>query len=194
MKKSSSDIEKEPFVEEEEEEALMSSGNNDHRDVEEGSKIPEKTSGGRTYVFFVRLLYYVTHTQFILYFRYTANHLTVLLKPVCITMLLTAICVVNVRTETLENSLSSGLSAYTYYDEDSGTSTDQESSSEIFGKALINSLIIIGAVIAMTFFIVALFYFRCYKTLAGFIMFTTVVALGYVVFEWIARECHLSHL
>ena len=108
-------------------------------------------------------------------------------------MLLTAICVVNVRTETLENSLSSGLSAYTYYNEDSGTSTDQESSSEIFGKALINSLIIIGAVIAMTFFIVALFYFRCYKTLAGFIMFTTVVALGYVVFEWIARECHLSH-
>ena len=63
MKKSSSDIEKEPFVEEEEEEALMSSGNNDHRDVEEGSKIPEKTSGGRTYVIFVRLLYYVTHNS-----------------------------------------------------------------------------------------------------------------------------------
>ena len=68
---------------------------------------------------------------------------------------------------------------YTYYDEDSGGSADQESSSEVFGKALINSLIIIGAVIAMTFFIVGLFYFRCYKTLAGFIMFTTVVALGY---------------
>ena len=63
MKNSSSDIEKEPFVEEEEEEALMSSGNNDHRDVEEGSKIPEKTAGGRTYGFFVRLLYYVTHTH-----------------------------------------------------------------------------------------------------------------------------------
>lgn len=94
-------------------------------------------------------------------------------------MLLTAICVVNVRTETLESSLSQGLSAYTYYDEDSGGSADQESSSEVFGKALINSLIIIGAVIAMTFFIVGLFYFRCYKTLAGFIMFTTVVALGY---------------
>ena len=182
MKKSSSDIEKEIFVEEEEEEqALMSSENKDHRDVEDGSKISEKTLGGRTYVFFSRnSSFYVTHA-IILSFRYTANHLTVLLKPVCITMLLTAICVVNVRTETLENSLSSGLSAYTYYDEDSGSSTNQESSSEIFGKALINSLIIIGAVIAMTFFIVALFYFRCYKTLAGFIMFTTVVALGYVV-------------
>ena len=63
MKKSSSDIAKEPFVEEEEEEALMSSGNNYHRDVEEGPKIPEKTSGGRTYVFFCStpLLRY-THT------------------------------------------------------------------------------------------------------------------------------------
>jgi len=111
--------------------------------------------------------------------KYTANHLTVLLKPVCITMLLTAICVVNVRTDSLESSLSSGLSAYTYYDEDSGSSGDKESGGEVFGKALINSLIIIGAVIAMTFFIVVLFYFRCYKTLAGFIMFTTVIALGY---------------
>ena len=67
MKKSSSDIEKEIFVEEEEEEqALMSSENKDHRDVEDGSKISEKTSGGRTYVFFSPKL---------LFLRYARNHL-----------------------------------------------------------------------------------------------------------------------
>jgi len=109
---------------------------------------------------------------------YSANHLTVLLKPVCVTMVLTAMCVVHIRTDEIESSMSQGLSSYTYYDENQ-EETQTESSGEIFGKALLNALIMICGVIVMTFGIVALFYFRCYKTLAGVIMFTTVVALGY---------------
>jgi len=109
---------------------------------------------------------------------YTANHLTVLLKPVCITMALAAWCVVHIRTDSVAASMSSGLSAYTYYDEnDDGH--ESASGGEVFGKALINSLIIICGVIIMTFGIVLLFKFRCYKTLYAVIAFTTVIALGY---------------
>ena len=105
---------------------------------------------------------------------YSADHLTVLLKPVCATMAIAAWCVTHVVTPEVRTALSQGMTVYTYYKEDA-----DDSSSELLWKSVENSVLICLFIGAMTFGIVLLFKYRCMRCLTGFLMTTTAVALGY---------------
>ncbi|RYG53714.1 hypothetical protein EON66_08140 [archaeon] len=67
-------------------------------------------------------------------------------------------------------------SSYLVYQE--GASTDA-SSETLFTQALVNALVIVGVIIVATFVMVLCYYFRCIKVLVAYLIFASVMLLGY---------------
>jgi len=110
---------------------------------------------------------------------YTPEQLTSLLPPVSITMLLASIIIVNVRSDDIDDLLTTSLGTYAVssYLPASSNSTDSEDD-DSFWFALLNAAVIIVGIAILTFGIVLCYKFKCYKFLYAFFTFTIFVALG----------------
>lgn len=97
-------------------------------------------------------------------------------KPVAMTMILTALCVIFINTpETLaanEQALSSTYVAF--------QASDDASTAEKVGLSLTNALIIVSVICAMTFVIVLLYKYRCLKCLIGYMVLASAALLGFL--------------
>eukprot|EP00591_Stephanopyxis_turris_P007961 CAMPEP_0195530722 /NCGR_PEP_ID=MMETSP0794_2-20130614/33745_1 /TAXON_ID=515487 /ORGANISM="Stephanopyxis turris, Strain CCMP 815" /LENGTH=378 /DNA_ID=CAMNT_0040662287 /DNA_START=152 /DNA_END=1285 /DNA_ORIENTATION=+ len=111
---------------------------------------------------------------------YTPEQLTSLLPPVSITMLLASIIIVNVRSDDIDDLLTTSLGTYAVssYLPASSNSTDSEDD-DSFWFALLNAAVIIVGIAILTFGIVLCYKFKCYKFLYAFFTFTIFVALGF---------------
>ncbi|CAB9526231.1 Presenilin-like protein [Seminavis robusta] len=95
--------------------------------------------------------------------------------PVTITMILSALASNFIRTEesaeAREETLTSSYSAITV--------SEDASSGEQIGIGLVNGLVIIAAITAMTFFVVLLYKYRCMCFLKGYLVVSITFLLGY---------------
>jgi Presenilin len=109
---------------------------------------------------------------------YTLEHLSAVIRPVAVTMILASLAVGQIRDPQQDAALSQGLSSYLVYQESSnsggGTSSGQQ-----LGEALINALVIVCVICAATFVLVMCYYFRCIKLMIGYLIFASINLLGY---------------
>ncbi|POM81535.1 Presenilin-like protein [Phytophthora palmivora] len=102
------------------------------------------------------------------------NSFWAIVFPVCVTMILASLVVVNYRSSSIEAS----MSTYLVYG-DSGSDTSSSGGSGI-GESLVNALVIIGAIALLTFGMALLYKYNCMKFLSGYIMFASTAILSFV--------------
>uniref|UniRef100_M4BCY5 Presenilin n=1 Tax=Hyaloperonospora arabidopsidis (strain Emoy2) TaxID=559515 RepID=M4BCY5_HYAAE len=120
------------------------------------------------------------------------NSFWAIVFPVCVTMIVASLVVVNYRSGSIEAS----MSTYLVYGDSganaSGTSTSQGGAG--FGKSLVNALVIIGAIALLTFGMALLYKYNCMKFLSGYIMFASTAILSFVggqlVDEMVNKQLH----
>ncbi len=107
---------------------------------------------------------------------YATSSFHAIVKPVCITMILTALSVHYINTpETKaagEQQLAQTYQVFTI-SEDAGAMTS-------LGLGLVNSLIIVCGIGGMTFLLVILYKYRCMKVLGGYMVLASTVLLGFL--------------
>lgn len=101
------------------------------------------------------------------------NSFWAIVFPVCVTMILASLVVVNYRSSSIEQSMSTYL---VYGDSDSSSS----SGASTIGMSLVNALVIIGAIALLTFGMALLYKYNCMKFLGGYIMFASTAILSFV--------------
>lgn len=109
---------------------------------------------------------------------YGVDHLSAVMRPVMITMLLASLTVANIRDASQDAALSSGLSMYLVYDE-GGSGGGDQSAGAAFGQAAINAIVIVSVICAATFILVMCYYYRCIKLMIGYLVFACANLLGY---------------
>ncbi|KAL4159488.1 hypothetical protein PRNP1_000065 [Phytophthora ramorum] len=102
------------------------------------------------------------------------NSFWAIVFPVCVTMIIASLVVVNYRSSSIEAS----MSTYLVYG-DSGADTSSSGGSGI-GESLVNALVIIGAIAVLTFGMALLYKYNCMKFLSGYIMFASTAILSFV--------------
>lgn len=110
------------------------------------------------------------HEEFDLVFAFRS--LSTLIKPVSITMILTALCTTYL-TSPNDATSKTGLNSYLVTDEG-----QQSSSGEKFGAALLNALVFVAAIIGATFVLVLLYYLRCIKVIIGWLAISVIALLA----------------
>ena len=114
---------------------------------------------------------------------YSVEHLSAVLRPVMITMLLASLAVANIRDSTQDAALQSGLNTYLVYaptaSSGSSPSSSSTSSATQVGEAAINALVIVSVICAATFVLVLCYYMRCLRLMGLYLMFACVSLLGY---------------
>eukprot|EP00611_Tribonema_gayanum_P023646 TRINITY_DN5010_c0_g1_i2.p1 TRINITY_DN5010_c0_g1~~TRINITY_DN5010_c0_g1_i2.p1 ORF type:complete len:365 (+),score=135.66 TRINITY_DN5010_c0_g1_i2:120-1214(+) len=103
---------------------------------------------------------------------YAAHSFMAVAKPVCLTMVLAALCTAYIDAG---GGASSGMGAYEVYSMDQTTG---DTSSALLGKSLVNSLVIVAVLAGATTLIVLLYKFRCMRCLLGYMMLSSVSLLG----------------
>ena len=103
------------------------------------------------------------------------NSFWAIVFPVCVTMIVASLVVVNYRSSSIEASMSS----YLVYGE-SGSEADGNGGGSGIGESLVNALVIIGAIAVLTFGMALLYKFNCMKFLSGYIMFASTAILSFV--------------
>ncbi|GLD96286.1 hypothetical protein PINS_up004969 [Pythium insidiosum] len=99
------------------------------------------------------------------------NSFWAIVFPVCITMILASVVVVNYRNKNIEAS----MQTYLVFG-----AAEEQSGAEQIGLSLVNALVIIGAIAVLTFVMVLLYKFNCLKFLTGYIMFASAAILSFV--------------
>ncbi|KAH9084099.1 hypothetical protein Ae201684P_020356 [Aphanomyces euteiches] len=99
------------------------------------------------------------------------NSFWAVIWPVCLTMVIASVAVVNCRSGALERSMSS----YLVYNEVQGAKAGT-----VVGHSLVNALVVIGFVTLLTFFMALLYKLNCMRVLVGYIMFSSSAILGFV--------------
>ncbi|TMW57213.1 hypothetical protein Poli38472_003138 [Pythium oligandrum] len=99
------------------------------------------------------------------------NSFWAIVYPVCITMLVASVVVVNYRNKSIEAS----MQTYLVFG-----NAEQKGGAETFGLSLVNALVIIGAIALLTFGMALLYKFNCVKFLTGYIMFASTAILSFV--------------
>jgi presenilin 1 len=107
---------------------------------------------------------------------YSVDHLSAVVRPVALTMILSSLTVAKIRDPNTDSALGNGLSVYLVYNE--GTNANQ-SSGEILGQAAINALVIVSVICAATFVLVGCYYFRCLKLMLAYLVFACINLLGF---------------
>ena len=107
---------------------------------------------------------------------YGAASFHAVVKPVSITMILTVLAVMYINTEKTkeagEQALSNTYQVFTIAEEQSrGTS---------LGLGLVNALIIVCVIGAMTFLLVLLYKYRCMKVIGGYMVIASTLLLGFL--------------
>ncbi|CAI5742412.1 unnamed protein product [Peronospora destructor] len=103
------------------------------------------------------------------------NSFWAIVFPVCVTMIVASLVVVNYRSSSIEASMSS----YLVYGE-SGSGAGGNGGGPDIGESLVNALVIIGAIAVLTFGMALLYKFNCMKFLSGYIMFASTAILSFV--------------
>eukprot|EP00565_Helicotheca_tamesis_P005268 CAMPEP_0185733200 /NCGR_PEP_ID=MMETSP1171-20130828/18736_1 /TAXON_ID=374046 /ORGANISM="Helicotheca tamensis, Strain CCMP826" /LENGTH=684 /DNA_ID=CAMNT_0028402857 /DNA_START=111 /DNA_END=2165 /DNA_ORIENTATION=- len=106
---------------------------------------------------------------------YAANSYHTIAKPVTITMILAALAVIFINTQTTIEQGAAQM-ASTYYVFSLDTSSDSKTTT--LAKSFINTLVMVSAICTMTFGIVLLYKFRCMKLLIGYMIFSSATLLG----------------
>lgn len=101
------------------------------------------------------------------------NSFWAIVFPVCVTMIIASLVVVNYRSSSIEAS----MSTYLVYG-DSGSNSSSTGSG--IGESLVNALVIIGAIALLTFGMALLYKYNCMKFLSGYIMFASTAILSFV--------------
>ncbi|KAF4322375.1 hypothetical protein BBO99_00002960 [Phytophthora kernoviae] len=101
------------------------------------------------------------------------NSFWAIVFPVCVTMIIASLVVVNYRSDSIEASMSTYL---VYGDSDSNTNSGASN----IGMSLVNALVIIGAIALLTFGMALLYKYNCMKFLGGYIMFASTAILSFV--------------
>lgn len=104
--------------------------------------------------------------------KYGASAVVALLKPITVTMVLVVIILKTVDSFS-EDKGKDGFAGAAHED----TSGDASAGEQASG-AILNTLIILGTVIAMTTVLVTLFYFKWYKALGTFLVIVMAALLG----------------
>jgi presenilin 1 len=91
-------------------------------------------------------------------------------------MLIAAVCVVHIRTDATAKAAEEGLSSSYYV----VNANETDSNATKLGTSLINGLVIIAAICAMTFVIVLLYKYRCMKVLFGYMILSSGLLLGFL--------------
>ncbi|KAE8896599.1 hypothetical protein PF005_g4810 [Phytophthora fragariae] len=104
------------------------------------------------------------------------NSFWAIVFPVCVTMLVASLVVVNYRSSSIEAS----MSTYLVYGNSGSDGTSSSSGGSGIGESLVNALVIIGAIAVLTFGMALLYNFNCMKFLSGYIMFASTAILSFV--------------
>ena len=121
---------------------------------------------------------------------YGASSFHAIVKPVSLTMLLSSLSVIYINTEQSKAMGEEALGVYQAF-----TISEDASSATSLGLSLINALIIVTAIGAMTFVIVLLYKYRCMKCLLGYMCLATTVLLMFLggnMFTVAINKYHLS--
>ncbi|CAI5735213.1 unnamed protein product [Hyaloperonospora brassicae] len=105
------------------------------------------------------------------------NSFWAIVFPVCVTMIVASLVVVNYRSESIEASMSTYL---VYGDSGANASSGSSGGGAGFGKSLVNALVIICAIAVLTFGMALLYKYNCMKFLSGYIMFASAAILSFV--------------
>ncbi|CAH0488433.1 unnamed protein product [Peronospora farinosa] len=106
------------------------------------------------------------------------NSFWAIVFPVCVTMIVASLVVVNYRSSSIEASMSSYL---VYGESGSGASSiGSNGGGSGIGESLVNALVIIGGIAVLTFGMALLYKFNCMKFLSGYIMFASTAILSFV--------------
>jgi hypothetical protein len=106
---------------------------------------------------------------------YSIESFGAIVAPVSISMVLSALVVVFVNTEeTLETGEQAYANTYEFVDLQEGNS------SQNLGASLVNTLVLVSVICAMTFVLVLLYKYRCLKIFYGYMVVVTIVLLGYI--------------
>lgn len=109
---------------------------------------------------------------------YSSSSFHAIATPVSITMILSALAVVYINTEDTIREGEEALSeAYEAFDNTAG---GEASTVQTLGLSLLNALIIVCVIGAMTFVIVLLYRYRCMKILVGYMIFSSALLLGFL--------------
>jgi hypothetical protein len=96
---------------------------------------------------------------------------------VFITMVLAALATIYINTEESVQEGEQALSGtYNVY----STGNDDNSNGQQLGESLINGIVIVSVICAMTFVIVLLYKYRCMKVLIGYMILASVMLLGFL--------------
>jgi len=99
-----------------------------------------------------------------------------IVKPVAITMILSALAVLIINTEdTIRQGEQEMSQFYTVW---KPPADSDESTGQTLARSLANSLVIVSVICFMTFGIVLLYKFRCMKCLTGYMIFSSSMLLG----------------
>jgi len=106
---------------------------------------------------------------------YSSSSFYAIVTPVSITMILSALAVVFINTDyTIAQQTAAMASAYQYFD------TSNSSDFSTLMLSLLNALILVSVICAMTFGIVLLYKYRCMWFLNGYMMFASTSLLGFL--------------
>ena len=107
---------------------------------------------------------------------YATSSFHAIIRPVSITMILTALSVYYINTPATKAAGEKALDqTYQVF-----TISENQSAAINLGYGLINSLIIVCAIGAMTFLLVILYKYRCMKVLVGYMVIASTVLLGFL--------------
>lgn len=92
-------------------------------------------------------------------------------------MVLAALATIYINTEESQQEGEQALSGtYNVY----STGNDDNSNGQQLGESLINGIVIVSVICAMTFLIVLLYKYRCMKVLIGYMILASVMLLGFL--------------
>ena len=108
--------------------------------------------------------------------KYSVESFYAIVQPVLLTMIFAALSVVYIRTpESAEANEEALTNSYTVLDTDEDSSNAKQ-----LGQSLVNGLVIVSAICALTFVIVLLYKYRCMKLLIGYMILSSALLLGFL--------------
>ena len=107
---------------------------------------------------------------------YGASSFHAVFKPVCITMILASLAVIYINTDATKEAGEAALDqTYQVF-----TISEEQSAGTNLGLGLVNGLIIVCVIGAMTFLLVLLYKYRCMKCLIGYLVVASTLILGFL--------------
>ena len=121
---------------------------------------------------------------------YGASSFHAVFKPVCITMILASLAVIYINTDATKEAGEAALDqTYQVF-----TISEEQSAGTNLGLGLVNGLIIVCVIAAMTFLLVLLYKYRCMKCLIGYMVFASTSILGFLGGQMFSVAIHKYEL